>query len=484
MRLPTEDEPAVLVQGDAGAALRGLPDGCVQTCCTSPPYYGLRDYGTGEWEGGDPACDHRETTAMRQAKSRASSTLGGSRETCHGSHVAKAECGKCGARRLDRQVGLEDSPAGYADRLVEVFREVRRVLHSTGTVWLNLGDSYTSGGRTYRDPGQSKLHPAFTGDHTAATRWRPADPPGLKPKDLMGVPWRLAFALQADGWYLRAGLPWVKRNSMPESVTDRPANALEYVFLLSKSERYFYDAAAVRVGALQPEGVPARTGQHKSEVFNHGGTLGTNQGATTRNRRNTDPFFESWQGLYDDGDPLAFIVNPVPSDFAHFAMWPPKLVEPMVRAGTSEKGCCPTCRAPWRRQTVRDRKPTRPGKAVKYLPKSDGDAATAETAGWNRPNVIGNRDPQRHCTLIQTTGWEPGCKCPAHEPAPCIVLDPFCGSGTTGAVAAQLGRLFVGIDLNPEYLELARKRLAEPVGVGGLFGPKEIPVMADLFEGA
>ena len=183
----------------------------------------------------------------------------------------------------------------------------------------------------------------------------------------------------------------------------------------------------------------------------------------------------------DFGSPLAFVVNPVPSDLGHFAMWPPLLVRPMILAGTSAKGNCRACGEPWRRITVKDRKPTRPGKDVKYLPKSDGDGASAEAMGWNRPNVIGNRDPQRHCTEVLTTGWEPGCKCPPADPVPATVLDPFCGTATTLKVAVELGRLGLGLELNPEYAKFAEQRLAEPLGIGTLF-PPTAPVTVSLFD--
>lgn len=156
------------------------------------------------------------------------------------------------------QLGLEATPDAYVATMVDVFREVRRVLRKDGTLFLNLGDSYSSGGRSSRDPGQSKMHPAFTGEHTAATAWHPENPPGLKPKDLIGIPWRVAFALRADGWYLRSDIIWHKPNPMPESVTDRPTKSHEYIFLLSKSARYYYDADAIKEDSVDPESFSGR----------------------------------------------------------------------------------------------------------------------------------------------------------------------------------------------------------------------------------
>ena len=180
---PTLQESTVLA-GDAGTLLRAFPSDFFRCCVTSPPYWGLRDYGT------------------------------------------------------ENQIGAEDDPQDYIDRLTAVFREVMRVLRPDGTLWLNLGDSYTSGNRGYRAP--DKKHPV------RAMSYRAKPPDGLKAKDLVGIPWRVAFALQADGWYLRSDIIWEKPNCMPESVKDRPTRAHEYIFLMSKSVRYHYDPEGIR----------------------------------------------------------------------------------------------------------------------------------------------------------------------------------------------------------------------------------------------
>ncbi|MEN9798818.1 MAG: hypothetical protein RL653_2514 [Pseudomonadota bacterium] len=258
--------------------LRRLPAGVFQACVTSPPYWGLRDYG------------------------------------------------------VAGQVGAEATVDAYLASLVAIFREVRRALSDRGTLWVNLGDAYTSGGRTSRDA--DKKNPARGMGYRAPT------PEGLKPKDLVGVPWRLAFALQADGWYLRSDVVWHKPNAQPESVKDRPTRAHEYLFLLSKSERYDYDHAAVKEPSLDGKG--------------------------TRARRSV------WS------------ISTEPLREAHFATFPPGLVEPCVRASTR----------------------------------------------------AGDR-----------------------------VLDPFFGAGTVGLVAARLGRAFTGIELNPAYVDIARRRLGAEKGM-------------------
>jgi len=275
VELPTEGEPVRVIEGDCLEVLRGLKAESVQCCVTSPPYFGLRDYG----------------------------------------HAG--------------QIGLEPTPAEYVAKLVAVFREVRRVLRDDGTLWLNLGDSYAAGkaGRTDYGTGDSTSTlgprrdglPGGTRPGNVVAR---SAPDGFKPKDLLGIPWRVAFALQEDGWYLRQDIIWHKPNPMPESVRDRCTKAHEYLFLLSKSPRYFYDAAAIAECALQPNGTPAFVAQHKQAALgaNQTGTLGTNAGPATRNRRSV------------------WTVCPQPFAEAHFATFPPELIRPCVRAGCPESG--------------------------------------------------------------------------------------------------------------------------------------------------
>ena len=258
-----------ILTGDCLEVLRGLPDGMAQTCVTSPPYYGLRDYG----------------------------------------HAG--------------QIGLEETPDAYVARLVEVFRGVRRVLRDDGTLWLNLGDSYAAqggahGGRddNQRGVGAKRLHIEGAGDQEAR---RPVQ--GYKPKDLLGIPWMVAFALRADGWWLRQDIIWHKPNPMPESVTDRCTKAHEYVFLLTKSARYFYDAAAIAEPAEYP-------------------------GDDRHNRRDTrkivDPFCADAGSRARTGNPTGETRNarsvwPIatqPYSGAHFATMPPALAERCIKAGS------------------------------------------------------------------------------------------------------------------------------------------------------
>lgn len=296
-----------ILEGDCRDVLATLEAGSAQTCVTSPPYFGLRDYGHGD------------------------------------------------------QIGLEATPDEFVAAMVAVFREVRRVLRDDGTLWLNLGDSYSGGansggansGTTNGPPVRIKNLPIKRGE-------------GIKPKDLIGIPWMVAFALRADGWYLRSDVIWAKPNPMPESVTDRPTRAHEFIFLLTKNPRYFYDAKAIRE---QDSGRPSGNGfvrDHRLSFQNEDGTARGDE--------------DQWEPGGGRNKRDVWTVPSSPFAGAHFATFPPKLIEPCVLAGCPEGG---------------------------------------------------------------------------------MVLDPFAGSGTTGMVALRHNRSFVGIELNPEYAQLARHRIRD-----------------------
>lgn len=297
--------PYTIIQGDCLQTLKTLPSCSVQMACTSPPYFGLRDYLTATWEGGDPTCNHEPD------KTSPSSTLQGGKATQGSAKEFRGTCPRCGARRVDAQIGLEETPDCYVAKLVEVFREVRRVLHPTGVLWLNLGDSYNGSGGAggdYSPGGIKKGQPKYPGRNVN----------GLGPKQLLGIPWRVAFALQDDGWILRSEVIWHKKAPMPESVTDRPTKAHEQLFLLAKSPIYYYDAEAIAEQATQPVGVAQLTGQHKRGHLQSlsSSNLGTNQGASTRNKRSV------------------WTLGPESFNDAHFATMPAKLVEPCILAGS------------------------------------------------------------------------------------------------------------------------------------------------------
>ncbi len=381
-------EPVRILMGDVIDGLKRLGDGSVHCCVTSPPYWGLRDYG------------------------------------------------------VDGQIGLEPTPEAFIEKMVAVFREVRRVLREDGTLWLNIGDSYAS-----KPPGcgsdgvsrSSTLH-GVNGVSDAyretlrnsVGQKRNTIVGGLKPKDLCMMPWRVALALQADGWWIRSVIVWAKKSPMPESCRDRPTSSWEPIFLMAKSDRYFYDGEAVKeYGAgrevfgnwIDGQPCPDRNDNNRQNMTP---TL-------TRNQRNV------WH------------LGPEPYSEAHFATFPTEIPRRAIKAGTSEKGCCPMCGAGWRRAIERSTVNTRPGNTAKYRDDALGYKGHETKAGLlYRPE-----------TSTRTTGWEPGCECGAGEPVPCVVLDPFLGSGTTVAVARELGRWGVGCELNPEYAELARRRIGK-----------------------
>ena len=386
-RIPAYRDDAVTVYlGDARDVLADLPSESIDCAITSPPYWGLRDYGVkpSVW-GGAPDCAHR--------------WLAG--EPDHG-----RSCKDCGA--WSGALGLEPTPEMFAQHMVTIFREVRRVLKPTGTAWVNLGDTYIhankgSGAGIHRyTPGSLQLTNTSS-DFTAAPNR--GNVPGLKAKDLAGIPWRVALALQADGWYLRTDIIYVKPSPMPESVTDRPTRSHEFLFLMSKRPRYFYDHVAV----LEPRSSSASGGRPVRGI--PGG----------RNRRTV------WV---------------VPREIyrgRHTATFPSGLVEPCVLAGTSESGCCAACGSPWVRVSQSRYRGTWRGR----LPGIDR---------YHKPAFPGRMERD-----WITAGWQPTCTCGAGR-VPATVLDLFAGSGTTLAVAKRLGRLALGIEIQPRYLGLIRER--------------------------
>jgi DNA modification methylase len=309
-----------IINADVMDGLKGLPDDSVHCVVTSPPYFGLRDYGTGTWEGGDERCSHIEVQAQDRPGRTTPGGRGGSLPQTE--RAFKDVCGRCGAKRVDKQIGLEPTPAAFIARLVEVFREVRRVLRSDGTCWLNMGDSYAAS--TKGAGGVGKQH-SNAGSVMADRSW--AIPPGMKPKDLLLIPERLAIALQEDGWYIRARIIWAKPNPMPESVTDRPTKSHEHIWLMSKQPRYFYDAEAIKepaeIRALSTWGdrrqhEPVRRGDPgQSNHVNRTASLASTEGRNARD---------------------VWTIATAPFAEAHFATFPPELAERCIKAGCPKDG--------------------------------------------------------------------------------------------------------------------------------------------------
>lgn len=301
-----ETDGVALEIGDCISCLQSFPDNFIQCCVTSPPYWGLRDYGNAG------------------------------------------------------QIGLEGSLEAYVAKMVQVFREVRRVLREDGTLWLNLGDSYNAAGRTGHGTREGCKQATNRASASGSDQNRPSDP-RLKEKDLCGVPWRVAFALQADGWYLRQDIIWHKPNPMPESVKDRCTKAHEYIFLLAKSPKYFFD----------PDGIKEEAVRGAAGSYFNKGKIATHQLGRSSDRPRSESGFRNKRSVWS--------VTPKPFKGAHFATFPKDLIEPCILSGSRE-----------------------------------GD----------------------------------------------IVLDPFLGSGTSGVVSRENGRKFIGIEISPDYMNMARERIS------------------------
>lgn len=349
----------MILLGDALEQLKTLPDESVDMCVTSPPYYGLRNYGTGEWVGGDKECSHNYA-ALSTRFNRGN--LSGKQKSNTGSNVQRYKkiCPDCGAQFVDRQLGAEDTPEEYIDNLVCVFSEVRRVLKEQGTLWVNIGDTYNSNAAGNKNkPSGFLQNRDYAWDNIVKTNKHIVE--SCKPKDLLGIPWMLAFALRADGWYLRQDIIWHKPNPMPESITDRCTKSHEYIFLLSKSSHYYFDADAIKEPTATKDNIVRD--RDKDKLNNTAGRSRMG-GLKTNNydfRNKRDVWTIATKPLRD----------------AHFAAFPEDLIEPCILAG------CP----------------------------------------------VGG-----------------------------VVLDPFFGSGTTGRVSTRLNRDYIGIELNPKYIEIAERR--------------------------
>jgi DNA modification methylase len=485
------DSDFQLYVGDVREQLRQLPDESVHCVVSSPPYWGLRAY----LEDGHESKHH--------------------------------------------ELGLEPTPEQYVANMVDVFREVRRVLRRDGTCFVNLGDSYISGqggrqssvgempaatlAKTNVPRDRDDVDTAAWGSRDVTSKTTPArGTTDLKPKDLAGVPWMVAFALRADGWYLRSDIVWSKPNPMPESVTDRPTKAHEYVFLLTRSPRYFFDADAVR-----EQWTDSRNGASGATVskFAHPGAMRQDGGVTSAPQVAGRNIRSVWE----------IATQPYPE--AHFATFPEALPERCIKAGTSERGCCPVCGAPWERQTeasngYEDMLTRQPHKDewdldafAAYLSERRAAAglssAAVDTAigtngafaWWERANLkraatgqfrvptwanyerlkavlalddrfdeslsryrvrieggwkigahadgfINAKEGKSVSRSVTTTGWRPSCDHDL-EPVPCVTLDPFMGSGTTALVARRLGRRSIGVELSPEYAAICAKRLQQ-----------------------
>lgn len=400
-----------IINADVLDGLKQIADGHVQCVVTSPPYWGLRDYGVEGQLGLEKVSD------------------------CLGWATGEP-CGEC-----------------YICHMVQVFREVRRVMREDGTCWVNMGDSYMSQPSWGRGDHTSTLDGRKHSEvpHAAKNdlgRHHREPVRGMKPKDMMMIPARLALALQADGWYLRSDIIWAKNNGMPESVTDRPSKAHEHIYLLTKKPKYFYDAEAVKEPASEPGRIyKTDTANHKTASLDRAqtrSTTGLHDGRETYgdgvNRNLRDVWQMSTQGFPG----------------AHFATFPLELPTRCIKAGTSERGQCPTCGKPWKRVTSRKFRPQSDVSISKGVRGNDGQKSMGDHNQWE--------GTPRGTTESTTVGWAAQCSCGPMDPEPQIVLDPFNGAATTGEAALRLGRRYIGIELNPEYVAMSEERLRQSYG--------------------
>jgi len=418
-----------ILSGDCMETLDTLPDRSVQCVVTSPPYFGLRDYETAKWEGVLEGCLHsvrrwegeKQSLGAQSGKSGKLNRL--NRKVCH-----------CGAIKKDSQIGLEETPEEYVQKMVLLFQKIRRILANDGTIWLNLGDSYYSsaGGLSETSTTGNRKANEKLGRRSLLKH------PVLKAKDLIGIPWRVALALQSDGWYLRQDIIWSKPNSIPESVKDRCTKSHEYIFLMTKNERYFYDSDAIKEPSVSDH-LPGNAYHKGTDKFLSGDEkFRTKSGLVpyasdlslqhwkysseqSNGRRMNENLARARQNGNDHNNPFGpqknkrsvWTVTTKPFREAHYAVYPPDLIEPCILAGTSEAGHCPSCSKRWTR--IQEK--------------------------------------------AETIGWQASCRCGLY-PVPDIVLDPFGGSGTTAGVSLYYGRSVILCELNQIYSEMTGRRIS------------------------
>ena len=493
----------------------------IQTCITSPPYYGLRDYGTATWEGGDINCDHKD------ARSRGDDIKDNDKQgTNVGSRPNKKFMCECGATRKDLQIGLEQTPKEYIDNMVDVFNHVKELLADDGTLWVNIGDSYA---RTGGDSSQQGRHWDGRKNNPNTGHNRYASDMGLKSKDLIGIPWMLAFALREAGWYLRQDIIWHKPNPMPESVTDRCTKSHEYIFLLSKSPKYYFDHLAIKEPAVSGKDL----GLLRSVSHTDGSKVTWHSPSIQKRKESGIDSKNAGDGMRNKRD--VWSVNVRPYKGAHFATYPTALIEPCILAGSPEK-ICVECNTPYKRQTKIERnltleeveqirnniietnKEKKPyaiidkefrNQVIEYrnLPNHDElreylqsnrnliglTIDQIETAfgtqaphhwfekGGSYPDkedwlklkqmlLLDDKYDKEMTEIFYKSGLKcdnkyldeglvKQCKCDTNETKAGIVFDPFMGSGTTAQVALQHGRQYLGCELNKEYQKLQQERI-------------------------
>jgi DNA modification methylase len=378
---------SLLINADVLVGLRKLDSNSINTVVTSPPYWGLRNYG------------------------------------------------------IDGQLGQEQTPEQYVENLVTVFEEVKRVLRNDGTVWLNLGDCYYgslkgSGGKNPEKSSKQLTNKGANFAHNGPSLKIPKHS-YLKPKDLVAIPWLTVIALQKAGWYLRSDVIWHKPNVFPESVKDRPTKAHEYIFLLTKTGHYYYDNEAIKELS---ESKPQTRKRPDGRGTDCKGESLANCGVTLyRNKRSV------WS------------INTQSYKGAHFAVFPEKLVEPCILAGSPERSCG-LCKEPYTRIIQK-------GQPILNAWSKEGAAQYDIQINAMKKTSLEEGSTLKHIVPTTTVGWRKNCSCDDGETICGVVLDPFSGSGTTGVVAINSQRNYIGIELNSEYVKLSKQRILENCGL-------------------
>jgi DNA modification methylase len=494
------DDWLAIYGGDNRAVMATMPAESVHAVVTSPPYWGLRDYGLppSVW-GGDPLHEHEwgsgpEPRANRHQVQGATSMRQGRTNVAEqrSDNIRRTPSAFCACGAWRGALGLEPTPELYIDHLMDVLDGVWRVLRPEGTLWLNLGDTFWStggAGGTMSSSGtvrgaKGQVARPEAGDPEAFGRWNRRNDLGIKSKDLVGIPWMAAFAARARGWYLRRDVVWAKPNSMPESVEDRPTSSHEYLFMLTKEPVYYFDWFGVREqGTSGPSDIRKMIEKRDriTKPETQDGNPYANHNALGQKRGVGDPTARMIRSVW------SIATQAYPG--AHYAVFPKKLVEPCVKASTSERGVCADCGAPWERVVRR---------SVDGRPEKGGSKFEDEEMRGRTKLVGGGADWYEYAGNVQHMGWMPTCdhvegldewpslpkrekteeaadwdaRCEpvwavrmpllqrwnAVRTVPATVLDPFAGTGTTALVAQQHSRRGVLIDLNAEYLAQQMER--------------------------
>jgi DNA modification methylase len=438
---------------DALEGLKQLDDNSIHCIVTSPSYYALRDYGTAKWIGGDANCAHSIKLGGYGKKSQKQVSNTGTQQ-----YQYKNECKKCGAKRIDKQLGLENTPEEFVDNLCNYFDEAKRVLRDDGTCFVVLGDTYLGSGKgvwknrtkANKESFQFKQKPK-----EILEGWR-------KPKQLALIPSRFAIEMQNRGWILRNKIIWNKPNCIPQSCIDRFTNCYEEILFFTKQSRYYFEQ---QFEPFSPNtDTWYRRELREGKQYNVKKPYKDNTPYATAKAQNPSDtkrrILESMKNSPGRNMRNVFTINTKPFPGSHFATFPIALIEPLIKAGTSDKGCCLICTAPY----IKIRK--HPGNPKGILGYKGIPNAETIGGGFDKPNLHtkngirmkkGHNPTQYNKSTFH--GYKQNCNCKDSKIIPCIVLDFFMGSGTSAVVAKKLGRNFIGFDLNETYCKISEKRL-------------------------